>query len=164
MSTWFRAYGFADVADDLVIGAYPLDLDDVRMLELLGIDRVLNLVEDAEYRPRERALVEEALAAAGIEEDRQGLTDFGGVPSTDLEAAVSRVVSWLEEGHRVYLHCRAGRQRSATVAAGVVAIRDGIDVEQALAQIQVRKPSAEPLPHQLEDLEWWWNERTSAAQ
>ena len=48
MSNWFRTYGFARVSDELLIGAYPLDADDVEMLAFNGVRRVLNLVEDAE--------------------------------------------------------------------------------------------------------------------
>ena len=73
-----------------------------------------------------------------------------------------RVNEWLHEGHRVYLHCRAGWQRSAAIAAGVVAIREGVGIDEALTMVQQRKPSADPLPHQVEDLEWWWQERAPA--
>ena len=30
VSNWFRSYGFADVFNELLIGAYPLDVDDVK--------------------------------------------------------------------------------------------------------------------------------------
>jgi predicted protein tyrosine phosphatase len=163
MSNWFRSYGFADVADNLLIGAYPLDREDVKMLGFVGVDRILNLVEDEEYGPGERDAVQNALAVAGIEEHRQELTDYGGLPSTEIEAAVNQVVTWLEDGHRVYLHCRAGWQRSAAVAAGVVAIMEKLPIDEAVAQVQQRKPSADPLPHQREDLQWWWEERTASA-
>jgi protein-tyrosine phosphatase len=159
MSSWFVTYGFADVHDDLLIGAYPLDREDVKVLKLMGVDRIMNLVADSEYGPGERDAVHNALALAEIEEYRQDLVDYGGLPSTDLEDAVQRVVAWLDEGHRVYLHCRAGWQRSAAVAAGVVAIREGLGIDQALGLVQLRKPTAEPLPHQREDLVWWWEER-----
>lgn len=163
MSGWFRSYGFADVFDGLLIGAYPLDQDDVSMLEWMGVERILNLVEDAEYRPGEREIAGAALAAAGIEEQRLSLTDYAGLPPAALEEAVQWVTRWLDEGRRVYLHCRAGWQRSAAVAAGVVAVRDGVDVEEALAMVQARKPSADPLPHQREDLRRWWDERVAAG-
>ena len=39
---------------------------------------------------------------------------------------------------------------------------DGITPDQALAQIKRRKPSAEPLPHQLEDLHRWWRLRAGS--
>src|SRR6478735_8512437 len=107
MSRWFRTYGLADVYDRLMIGAYPLDADDVEVLERLRVDRVLNLVQDKEYRRGQRAVVEAANA---------------------------------------YVHCRAGWQRSAAVAAAVVAIRAGLDIDEALNYVQERKPSADPLP------------------
>jgi predicted protein tyrosine phosphatase len=164
MSQWFRSYGFADVHKDLLIGAYPLDREDVEVLERLRVDRILNLVQDSEYRPGDREAVHEALAEAGIEEQRQDLTDFGGLPSMELDAAVELVLAWLEEGHRVYLHCRAGWQRSAAVAAGVVAIREHLDIDGALDIVQLRKPSADPLPHQREDVKWWWEERERTGE
>ena len=163
MSRWFRSYGFAGVFDDLIVGAYPLDQDDVDTLAHMGIDRVLNLTEDGEYRPGDREAVEHALAGAGIAESRLPLTDYGGLPPGELEAAVCAVDSWLDEGERTYLHCRAGWQRSAAVAAGVVAIRSGIDIDEALDYVRRRKPSADPLPHQRADLRRWWESRREAG-
>jgi protein-tyrosine phosphatase len=159
VSNWFRTYGFADVRDGLLIGAYPLDADDVAMLDWIGIERVLNLVEDQEYRPGQREAVEAALASTGIEEHRLNLTDYGHLPAEELEVAVQEVCAWLDHGARTYLHCRAGWQRSAAVAAGVIALRDGIDIDDALAYVQSRKPSADPLPHQRADLRRWWDAR-----
>ncbi len=163
MSSWFQTYGFTDIDDQLVIGAYPLDEDDVGMLESAGIERVLNLVQDGEYRPGEREGVEAALSASGIEEHRLDLVDYGGLPPAQLEAAVQEASTWLEEGHRTYVHCRAGWQRSAAVAAGVIALRQGLDIEEALAYVQQRKPTADPLPHQREDLRRWWDSRSANA-
>jgi protein-tyrosine phosphatase len=159
MSRWFRSYAFAEIADGFLIGAYPLDAADVGMLDRLGIERVLNLVEDDEYEPGEREAVEAAYAAAGIEERRFSFTDYGDLPSDALDAAVDEVSEWLDEGIRTYMHCRAGWQRSAAVAAGVIALRDGLEIEDALAYVQDRKPSANPLPHQREDLRRWWEAR-----
>jgi protein-tyrosine phosphatase len=159
VSRWFRSYGFAEVLDDLLVGAYPLDRGDVEVLAHVGVERVLNLTEDTEYRPGDRETVERALRDAGIEERRMSLTDYGGLPPDALETAVREVGAWLETGARTYLHCRAGWQRSAAVAAGVVAVRTGRDIEDALAYVQRRKPSADPLPHQRADLRRWWEAR-----
>jgi protein-tyrosine phosphatase len=159
VSRWFRSYGFADVYDDLFVGAYPLDEDDVGTLRSVGVRHVLNLTEDAEYRPGDREAVERALNAAGIQERRLSLTDYGGLPPEALETAVQEINGWLDKGARTYLHCRAGWQRSAAVAAGVVALRTGRDIEDALDYVQLRKPSADPLPHQREDLRRWWDGR-----
>jgi protein-tyrosine phosphatase len=164
VSRWFRTYGFADVFDDLIVGAYPLDEDDVEALARMGIRRVLNLTEDEEYRPGDRAIVERALARAGIIEDRLPLTDYGGLAADRLEAAVREIDGWLGAGERTYLHCRAGWQRSAAVAAGVVAVRSGIDVDEALDRVRRRKPSADPLPHQRADLRRWWEARADSGE
>jgi protein-tyrosine phosphatase len=164
MSKWFRSYGFADVHDKLLVGAYPLDREDVGMLEWMKIERVLNLVEDEEYAPGERRQVEHALYAAGIEEQRLSLTDYGRLPAPKLELAVTEINEWLDQGLRVYVHCRAGWQRSAAIAAGVVALREGVAIEDALARVRRRKPSADPLPQQREDLLQWWAEREPGAE
>jgi protein-tyrosine phosphatase len=163
MSRWFRSYGFADVFDYLTVGAYPLDEDDVATLVHAGVRRVLNLTEDVEYRPGDRRAVVDALAEAGIEERRLPLTDYGGLPPEALEAAVEQVDAWLDESARTYVHCRAGWQRSAAVAAAVVAVRAGIEIDEALDQVQRRKPSADPLPHQRADLRRWWLAREKSA-
>jgi predicted protein tyrosine phosphatase len=156
VSDWFRTYGFEEVSDGLVIGAYPLDEGDVAALREAGIERILNLVEERESRPGERSAVELALAAAGIEEQRLDLVDYGGLPPEALERAVTTICSWLEQGARCYVHCRAGWQRSAAVAAAVVAIREGLEIDDALRLVQQRKESADPLPHQREDVRRWF--------
>lgn len=163
MSNWFRSYGFADILDELVIGAYPLDADDVKVLSTLGVRRILNLVEDGEYRNGERAVVERALADAGIKEFRLRLADYGGLPPEALDEAVREVGVWLDAGDRCYVHCRAGWQRSAAVAAAIVATQDGIGIEEALEYVQSRKRSADPLPHQRDDLHRWWAARNGSA-
>lgn len=163
LSGWFRTYGFADVLEDLVIGAYPLDEEDVAMLARLQVGSILNLVEDKEYEPGQHEVVFEALSAAGIEEQRLSLADYGRLPPEELETAVRVVNGWLDSGRRVYVHCRAGWQRSAAVAAGVIAVRLQLDIEEALDLLRTRKPSSDPLPHQREDLRNWWEDRQANA-
>jgi protein-tyrosine phosphatase len=129
------------------------------MLGALGVSRVLNLVEDDEYPRGARRKVERTLADAGIEERRLSSEDYGGLPPELLEQATAQVNSWLDDGEVVYLHCRAGWQRSAAVAAGAIAIRDGIDLDAALLQVQKQRSTADPLPHQREDLARWFDAR-----
>jgi protein-tyrosine phosphatase len=162
VSLWFRSYGLADVHPDLIIGSYPLDEEDVAMIAHLGVNRILNLVQDREYRPGEREIVEAAFERAEIEETRLDMEDYGELPSEQLERAVGLVNEWLDQGQRVYVHCRAGWQRSAAIAAGVVALREDRGIEEALEVVQLRKPSADPLPHQRDDLVAWWAARAAS--
>jgi protein-tyrosine phosphatase len=163
VSTWFRSYGFADVFDGLLIGSYPLDGEDVAMLHWAGVNRVLNLVEDDEYRPEEREGLEEAFAETGIEEHRLPLPDFGRLPPDLIDQAVAMLNGWLAEDRRVYVHCRAGWQRAPAIAAALVASRDATDIDRALELVRLRKPSADPLPHQREDLWQWWRGREASG-
>jgi atypical dual specificity phosphatase len=162
MSDWFERYGHAEVAERLVTGAYPTDAADVAVLAADGISCVFNLCEDAEYEDGSREAVAAAMRDAGIEERRLELVDYGGLMPGAIERAATAVAAWLQDGERVYLHCRAGWQRSATVAAAALALRDGIEPDEALARIKRRKPSAEPLPHQLQDLRRWWRLRAGS--
>jgi ADP-ribosyl-[dinitrogen reductase] hydrolase len=159
MSDWFGRFGFAEVGDGLLVGAYPLDAEDVARIAGADVDVVYNLVEDAEYDPGERDVVAAALEASGVRERRLPLVDYAGLTETSLEQAVDDVLGDLEAGRRVYLHCRAGWQRSATVAAGVLALREDLAIEDALDVLRERKPTAEPLGHQRADLLAWWRAR-----
>lgn len=159
MSRWFITYGLAEVADHLLVGALPSDAADVRKLQAFGVTRVLNLVEDDEYERGSRGKVEAALEQSGITEHRLYTIDYGNLNDQILEDSASMINEWLDDGEIVYLHCRAGWQRSAAVAAGVLAVRDGIDVDDALRKVKLRKPTADPLPHQREDLRRWWSLR-----
>lgn len=163
MSTWFILYGFAEVHPGLFIGAYPLDRDDVGLLADLRIERVLNLVEDVEYGPGDRDTVVAAYAQAGIEERRISLVDFGRLPADRLEEGVTILLDWLREGRRCYVHCRAGRQRSAAFAAATIALLEDRPLRDALAVVRARKPSAQPLYEQRADLRTWWAGRGRLA-
>jgi len=163
MSDWFEHFGYGEVADGLLIGAYPQDAEDVAALSEAGVTRVFNLVQDVEYDDGAREACAAALAQAGIDEERLELIDYGGLLPGQIELTVRTAIGWLDEGERVYLHCRAGWQRSATVAAAIVALREDVELEQALDLIRERKPTAQPLPHQRQDLQRWWTKRSQKA-
>ncbi|HLH65465.1 MAG TPA: dual specificity protein phosphatase family protein [Solirubrobacteraceae bacterium] len=164
MSEWLSRYGFADVRERLSIGAYPIDADDVRLLAGLGVDRVLNLTQDGEYPPGARAAVALELSGAGITERRVPFEDFGRLDARSLQLAVEQTLAWLAGGHTVYVHCRAGRHRSVAVAAGVLALAEGVSLDDALAAVRRRRPGAAPLPHQLDDLRAWWTDGPGARR
>jgi atypical dual specificity phosphatase len=164
MSDWFERFGFAEVAAGLLVGAYPVDSDDIAVLAAAGVEILVNLCEDAEYGTGERKRLGKALAAAGIDEHRLPVPDYGNLPRVLIARAVDEVMEELAAGRRVYLHCRAGWQRSAAIAAGVVALREDTSIEAALDSIRRRKPTAEPLHHQREDLLVWWRGRTRGGQ
>jgi len=129
----------------------------------LGVTRVFNLVQDVEYQGGGREACATALAEAGIEEERIELIDFGNLLPGHIERAQKAVRAWLAEGETVYLHCRAGMQRSATVAAAIVALEEDLEPFDALEVVRARNPRANPLEHQRQDLLRWWTARRARA-
>ena len=141
------------------MGAYPQDADVVAALVALGVTRIFNLVQDVEYDPGARDACVTALAAANIQERRVELVDYGSLTPAQIEVAARAVLAWLDAGEHVYVHCRAGWQRSATVVAAVVTLREHVAPRDALRILRERKPTANPLAHQRADLFRWWEER-----
>jgi protein-tyrosine phosphatase len=160
MSHWFEDFGFAEVGADLLMGAYPQDADDVAALRDAGVTAVFNLVQDVEYElDGGREACAAALARAGIREERVELVDYGNLQAQHIERAATTVLDWLDAGERVYVHCRAGMQRSAVVATAIVALHEQLDPLEALRRVRERNPQANPLAHQRQDLLRWWETR-----
>ncbi|KFP71722.1 Phosphatidylglycerophosphatase and protein-tyrosine phosphatase 1, partial [Acanthisitta chloris] len=56
--------------------------------------------------------------AMGVEQLRLSTVDITGVPTAEhLRRGVAFILQHRARGHSVYVHCKAGRSRSATVVA-----------------------------------------------
>ncbi len=99
---------WSEVQPELIIGARPLRGDPQR-LHRIGVTGVVNLCEEfpgpvADYE------------RLGIEQLWIPTTDFHHPPLADVEAGADFIQRHARRGGRVYVHCKAGRARSATVA------------------------------------------------
>lgn len=70
-----------------------------------------------------------------------------------LKLALDRAEALLLEQAPVYLHCFAGRERSALVAVGLTARQRGMDVFAALDWVRRCHPAASPIYGQLDVLD-----------
>lgn len=161
MSEWFEIYGFGPIDQQLLTGSQPGDARDVGVLQGAGVTAVVNLCADIEYEDGAREEVLAAYGEAGISEQRFETEDYGHLLPGLLEQASTALLELLDAGETVYLHCRAGWQRSATVAAAAIARRGDIEPDAALGVVKTARPASEPLPHQLEDLWRWWEARAA---
>jgi hypothetical protein len=59
---------------------------------------------------------------------------------------------------------RIASMTKSFTAAAVLALRDGLDIDDAIEVVCAHKPSADPLPHQREDLRRWWETRSDADE
>ncbi len=160
MSEWFEIYGFGAIDQQLLTGSQPGDAYDVAVLRDAGVTAVVNLCDEVEYPDGAREEVVAAYAAAGITEERFETEDYGHLLPGLLEKTSGALLELLDAGEVVYLHCRAGWQRSATVAAAAIARRGAMEPDAALGVVKTARPASEPLPHQLDDLWRWWYQRS----
>lgn len=92
----------------VIVGAYPFARDVVKMHDE-GIRAVVNTCE-------EYAGPQATYEHFGIEQLRIPTTDFTHPRLEDVSRAVEFVQQHVDAGESVYIHCKAGRARSATVA------------------------------------------------
>lgn len=121
-----------EVDDHLVLGAFPLGRH-VPALAALGVGAVVNTCD--EYAgPRA------AYEAHGIEQLRIPTVDFNAPLLEDVQRAVTFMSDHAAAGRRIYVHCKAGRARSATVALCWLVAQRGMTPEQAQALLVQCRP------------------------
>jgi len=158
----FKVY---EVADHLFAGRNPLTVVDVVDLRSRGVTHVLDLREEQEWRGPGRFGAEavEELGRRGVERHIVAVEDL----SPPKPAALDDAVAWIEEvlanpGTKVFVHCRAGRERTGSVLAAVFVAR-GVLLEDALGIIKERCGAA-PLPAQVAAVRSWAAARSLATQ
>jgi atypical dual specificity phosphatase len=141
---------YSRLGDTLLAGAMPFRADHVAALRAEGVTTVVNLCQEREYWEGERDMIAVAYAEHGITEHQLPVIDGSTVPADVLDAAVG-----LAEQHTIYVHCRGGRERSATVAIALLARMEGMPIDSALELAKQRRPIFAPLPWQLSALRTW---------
>ncbi|XP_031449261.1 phosphatidylglycerophosphatase and protein-tyrosine phosphatase 1 [Lagopus leucura] len=100
----------------VLLGALPLRGRSRRLVAEENVRAVLTLNE--EYETRFLCCSAQEWEALGVEQLRLGTVDLTGVPTLEnLHEGVEFILKHRERGNSVYVHCKAGRSRSATVVA-----------------------------------------------
>ncbi|KAJ1183105.1 hypothetical protein NDU88_008276 [Pleurodeles waltl] len=100
----------------VVLGALPFRGVSRRLVETENVRGVITMNE--EYETRLFCYTAEEWQALGVEQLRLSTVDLTGVPTQEhLQKGVKFALKHQELGHSVYIHCKAGRSRSATMAA-----------------------------------------------
>ncbi len=120
----------------VIVGAYPFSRD-VAGLYAAGVRGVVNTCE-------EYAGPQVAYERLGIEQLRIPTTDFTHPKLDDITNAVEFVERHAQHGDTVYIHCKAGRARSATVALCWLMKYRGMTKEQAQAKLLESRPHVNP--------------------
>lgn len=154
------AFGFDWLDDRLAAGRNPLSARDVSTLNQAGITHVLDLRETSEWiAPHFGLEAVEAMEGAGITRLHLPIVDMDAPEPADFDAAWA----WVEDASSdpdavIYLHCRAGMERTAAIAGALAARRAAISFDEALAQLQGKRPIFQPLPPQRRAAQAWLGE------
>jgi atypical dual specificity phosphatase len=109
LGRWLRIRNWWDVIDNhIVLGALPFQRD-VAGLKKLGVTGVVNTC-------REYAGPCQTYLDLGMEQFHMPTVDFTHPRMDDISDAVEFIEKHVKNGGKVYIHCKAGRARSATVA------------------------------------------------
>jgi atypical dual specificity phosphatase len=96
-----------EVDPQVLLGAMPLHSDPQRLFDI-GVRGVVNTCKEyagptAKYQ------------RLGIEQLWIPTVDFNPPSVADIQLGVDFIQKHVEQGHKVYVHCKAGRARSATI-------------------------------------------------
>ena len=120
------------VDDCVILGAVPFR-SDVPKLAAAGVRGVVNTCEEYAGPLRE-------YAAAGIEQLYIPTTDFMPPSLDDVEKAVAFMNRFTSQGETVYVHCKAGRARSATVVLCWLVANRGLTPVAAQQLLLAKRP------------------------
>lgn len=131
---------FNKVLPELYIGTVPRTIQDVdRLKSECGITAVLNLQTDEDmivYR-LDWPSIEQYYRACQIEIWRLPVRDFDLEALTEkLPECAATLAKMIRAGHRVYLHCTAGINRSPTVAVAYLHRYLGYDLDRAFKMVR----------------------------
>lgn len=116
----------------LILGAVPFRAD-VEKLSQLGVKAVVNTCQEF---PGHLDLYQKF----GIEQFWMPTVDFQPPKLKDVQAAVEFMQRQTAAGRPVYVHCKAGRARSATVVVCYLMAQHGWTAEKAVRWILERRP------------------------
>ncbi|MCS6883853.1 MAG: dual specificity protein phosphatase family protein [Acidobacteriota bacterium] len=145
---------FDRVTENIYVGSVPTNRADVKTLLSCGIDAVLNLQTDLDMRlySIDWQQMLNYYAEAGIEVVRHPIRDFDPEDlRNNLRGAALALSELLNKGHRVYVHCTAGINRSPTVVIAYLHWYLGHSLDEATDVMKLSR-FCEPYPHLIEGI------------
>ncbi len=137
LGRWLNVRNWWDHVDShIIIGAFPFS-QDVSAMAAQGVRAVVNTCEEYEGPV-------EQYEKFNIEQFRMPTIDFTHPSFDDVCRAVDFIDSHVNDGNTVYIHCKAGRARSATVAICWLMKNKQISAAEAQQLILAQRPHVNP--------------------
>ncbi|KAM9816865.1 phosphatidylglycerophosphatase and protein-tyrosine phosphatase 1 [Neosynchiropus ocellatus] len=142
---------FDRVDETVILGALPFRSMTKQLVETENVRGVITMNEN--YETKYFCNSAEEWHAAGVEQLRLSTVDLTGVPSLEnLHKGVEFALQHRQLGGSVYIHCKAGRSRSATLAAAYLIKLHCVTPEEACQKLASVRPHILVRSSQLEVL------------
>lgn len=139
MERWSSRRWFDRVDENLILGALPFRSMTKQLVEEEGVGGVITMNE--EYETRLLCNSAQEWQEAGVEQLCLRTVDLVGIPSLEnLHRGADFAVRHREQGHTVYVHCKAGRCRSATMVAAILIRVYCVTPEEACERLVSLRP------------------------
>ncbi|XP_067105381.1 phosphatidylglycerophosphatase and protein-tyrosine phosphatase 1 [Osmerus mordax] len=130
---------FDRVDQTIILGALPFRSMTDELVQKEHVRGVITMNE--EYETKYFCNSAEEWSAAGVEQLRLSTVDLTGVPSMEnLHRGVEFALKHRQNGTSVYVHCKAGRSRSATLAAAYLIRLHSMSPEEACQTLASVRP------------------------
>lgn len=128
---------------DLYLGGLPLQNEGHKHQILsLGVHSILSFVEDFELEEGflNTPVKHEEWNQAGLYVEHIKAIDFSPLKKEEIKSGVSFLAHSLFRGHSVYVHCKAGRGRSATIVVAFLIESEHLSIDAAIARLKEQRP------------------------
>lgn len=138
------------ISEKIVLGAIPLGPHHAERLQKQeNIGAVLTILEDFELAEGiAQPISSENWKSRGIEQHHIKAVDFKGVPVQQIQEGVQFLEEQIQAGKKVYVHCKAGRGRSATIVLAYLLKKNytgkKVDFETAYKEIHAAVKNDRP--------------------
>ncbi|XP_022322285.2 phosphatidylglycerophosphatase and protein-tyrosine phosphatase 1-like isoform X1 [Crassostrea virginica] len=127
------------IDETVVLGALPLRSWNKILVEEEKIRGIVTLNEDFETEGITNST--EEWKSLGVEQLKLPTPDFVASPSQEfINQGVSFILKHRQQQHSVYVHCKAGRTRSATIVACYLMKVNNWNPQEAVAFVESKRP------------------------
>ncbi|XP_030055349.1 phosphatidylglycerophosphatase and protein-tyrosine phosphatase 1-like [Microcaecilia unicolor] len=143
---------FHRIDETILVGALPFRGMSQQLVEEENVRGVITMNE--EYETWLWCNTAEEWQALGVEQLRLSTVDLTGVPTLEnLEKGVKFALKHRQHGNSVYIHCKAGRSRSPTMAAAYLIVVNKWSPQEAIRFLANIRPHILVRQGQLQALE-----------
>ena len=153
----FKQSWWHQIVPGLYLGGIPLsDQNHLEQIKFLGAGSVLAILEDDEAENEtffSTPVREHEWRASGIDYRRLSCPDMHPMSMEELEESILWLNEQVEAGRTVYVHCKAGRGRSAMIVLAYLIVFQKMNLQDAIAYLSSIRSVVRFRPSQLERLE-----------